>query len=609
MSKLAAALLAVVLAPCIVERLDAQVTIVRTLPPSSAPEAHAQWGAPAPEPAAALAAGRMQLSGRLSLGGSAGSDAAGDPTYGLITDSRLRLVQPLGAATTLQIDGTAVRKHSLDGVRQAYSSEIGLTAERFSLNAGGTFTRDETFTEGTAAASMGAAIKASASTTLMPSLPLTLSYLHNGKQAEGQTEVGLPVQSDSLTLSSVGSIGPVGLEVAGALNRVADTGLRLETLGTNGKLQATVPVLRTLSILARLTPSASRTEYAATGGIVSSTSIESGLGLLFPLLETLQIALIAGRIDTWSASEGIPGALPPHQVTWSGQLGAEARNLLGVSASPRWKIAKTVGGNLVNTVSLAGEWAAEREGFLKEARAGSELSFVNEDGGGFLESRDTWNAAVTMTPLEKMSMTASYSGSFDGGPGAASGASWSHKANARLSHEAGPLLDYKASAALESRYAEGVSTTTQQYAAGVDVKPCWGERQMLFTLSENVAIGTVALSKASFSASVPLVPSVITRYAFDWEWIDRATAGGGPGHAFRDLIGIAVSGARFPLSFSAEYALSHGYRGLRHDVEASLQFPFSGGLLLEGSLAISSFREDGASRLPFLFSLGFARRF
>lgn len=609
MSRLAVILCAAVVASSIVERLDAQVTVVRTLPSSSAPEAPAQWGAPRPEPAAALAAGRTQLSGRVSLGGSAGTDAAGDATYGLVTDSRLRLVQPLGATATLQIDGTAVRKNSLDGVQQSYTGEIGLTAERFSLNAGGSFASNTTLTEGVIATTMDAAIKASASTTVMPSLPITLSYLHNGKQAEGQTEAGLPVQSDSLKLSSAGSIGPVGIEVAGALDRSADAELRLETLGTNGRLQVTVPVMRTLSILARLTPSASRTEYAATGGIVSSTSIESGLGLLFPLFETLKISLIAGRVDTWSASEGIPGALPPYQVTWSGQLGAEARNRFGVSASPEWKIAKTVGGNLVNTVSLAGEWAAEREGFLKEARARGELSFVNGDGGEFLESRDTWSAAVAMTPLEKMSLTASYSGSFDGGPGAAAGASWSHKANAQLSHEPDALLDYTANAALEARHAAGVSTATQRYAAGVNVKPRWGERQLLFSLAETVTISTAALSKASCSVSVPLVPSVVTRYALDWEWIDRTTADGGPGHAFRHLAGVSVSDASLPVSFSAEYAFSHGYRGLRHDLEASLRFPFSRGLLLEGSLALGSFQDDGVPRLPFLFSLALVYRF
>ncbi len=214
-----------------------------------------------------------------------------------------------------------------------------------------------------------------------------------------------------------------------------------------------------------------------------------------------------------------------------------------------------------------------------------------------------------MTPLEKMSLSASYSGSFDGGPGAAVSSAWSHKASAQLSHEPDPLLDYKASAAVSGQNTTAGTTLNQEYSAGVNLKPQGNLRQYLFGLAETFTISTEALSKASFTTSVPITAAVNARYAFDWEWIDHVAAGAGAGHNFRHLLAVAVSGENLPVSFTAEYAFSHGYRGFRHDLDAGLRFPFSDAFVLEGALAFGSFEESGVPRLPFLFSLGLAYEF
>lgn len=607
MKALVRILFALLLASGIGSRLDAQVTIVRAMPPSSAPEVQAQWSAPQPGPQAAIAAARTQLSGQVSLGGSAGRTAPGDLAYGFLTDSRIRLVQPFGPDSALQLDAKAVRKNLVDGVQQAYAAEMALLSEKLSLSAAGTFTGSERIVGGSSETAMDAAIKASASTTIMPALPMSLDYLHNWKQGEGATDAGLPVQTDSLKLSSVGAIGRVGVELSGAFDRGVDSTLDLESLGTSGRLQLTVPALPFLAVLARLSPGAARTTYTSAGGTTASTSLESNLGLLLLLADAVRLSLIAGRVDTWASAEGMPDEPPPYQLTWNGELGAEVRNRAGFSASPAWKIAKTVGGNLSNTLSLSGAWTAEEQGLLKEARLAAELSLVNEEGGGFLESEDTWSAAVALTPVEKMSLSASYSGSLQAI--AAEVPSWSHKASVKLGHEPAPILDYRATAAITGRSAASGAAVTQEYAAAVNLKPRWGERTLLFGLAETVSIADLSLSKASYAMAIPVVPAASARYGFEWEWIDQTMPGGAAGHAFRHLFGVEMNGERLPVRFSAEYAFSHGYRGFRHDVNACLQFPFSRTFVLESALALSSFEESGAQRFPMLFSLGLAYRF
>lgn len=590
-------------------RLEAQVTIVRTLPQSSTPEVTAQWTAPRPEAPAALVAGRTVLAGRISLGGSAGIDALGEATYGFLTDSRIRLVQPLGPAAGVQLDANAMRKNTLDGVQQAYAAEVGLRSERFSLSAAGTFTWNEATVEGSSRTTMDAALRAALAATFLPALPITLSYLHNGKQAEGQADAGLPLQSDSLKLSSIGTIGPIGVELAGAFDRATNADLDVETLGANGRLQLTVPALPFLSVLARVSPAYARTDYTASAASIASTSLESNLGLLFPLSDALQLALIAGRIDAWSEAEGTAAAPPPYQITWNGELGAEVRGGSGFSASPALKIAKTVGGVWRSALVLAGEWAPPPEGLLRSARAEGRLSLTSADGGAFLETEDAWSLDLAFSPLERMNLSASYGGSFDGGPAVTEGPAWSHKASARLDHEPDPSFAYRASAALTSRRTAAGGAVTQEYAAAATYKPQWNFRQYLFGLAETVTISTVALGKTSLTAAVPIVPSLNARCAFDWEWIGETAPGEGAGHQFRHLLGAAVSGQRLPLAFSAEYAFSHGYRGVRHDVTAALRFPFADSFVLEGNLAFGSYEEGGASRLPLLFSLGLAYQF
>jgi len=126
----------------------------------------------------------------------------------------------------------------------------------------------------------------------------------------------------------------------------------------------------------------------------------------------------------------------------------------------------------------------------------------------------------------------------------------------------------------------------QQYQAGFTLKPQWNFKIFAVDLSETLAVsngssGDDILSTAALNVSIPLLADVGTRYGAQWEWINRAAPGEGPGSNFRYIAGVSVAGQAAPFTFDAEYTLSHGYRGLRHDVSSGLEVPFQRGFILE----------------------------
>jgi hypothetical protein len=58
-----------------------------------------------------------------------------------------------------------------------------------------------------------------------------------------------------------------------------------------------------------------------------------------------------------------------------------------------------------------------------------------------------------------------------------------------------------------------------------------------------------------------------------------------------------------PLSLSTDYQVTHGFRGVRHDLSANLDVPFKRGFALKGEASFSHFTEEGATVSPFLFGL------
>ena len=187
--------------------------------------------------------------------------------------------------------------------------------------------------------------------------------------------------------------------------------------------------------------------------------------------------------------------------------------------------------------------------------------------------------------------------------------SWNHKMETTFSHSPDPLLDYRAAISLSNNQEEeSEGLWKHQYQAGLTLKPRWNLRLYSVDLSETLAVtnsssGDDLLSTAALNVSVPITEAVASRYGARWEWINRTAPGEDPGNYFSYTAGLSVAGGAAPFTFNAAYAFSHGYRGLRHDVNSGLQVPFRRGFSLEGLFTLSSYDDAGGSALPFL--LGF----
>ena len=133
-------------------------------------------------------------------------------------------------------------------------------------------------------------------------------------------------------------------------------------------------------------------------------------------------------------------------------------------------------------------------------------------------------------------------------------------------------------------------------------------------LAETVAItngssGNDVLSTAALNVTVPLAPAVGTRLGTRWERINRTAPGEDPGNNFYYSAGLSVAGESAPFSLNVQYSVSHGYRGIRHDVGSELLVPFRSGFALEGVFSLSSYQEDGGDSLPFLAGLNLVYEF
>jgi hypothetical protein len=145
----------------------------------------------------------------------------------------------------------------------------------------------------------------------------------------------------------------------------------------------------------------------------------------------------------------------------------------------------------------------------------------------------------------------------------------------------------------------------------VTLLPRWNLKVYTVSLGENVAFSqelTTAtepyvLVKTFSSVAVPITLFLQLRYDFTWEWVNQVSEGGSPGNAFQHLTGLTLAGGDLPFSLTAGYQIGHGFRGLRHDLNAILDVPFDRGFGLKGEASFSHYTEEGSTVSPFLLGL------
>ena len=298
----------------------AQVSVIRQLPQSAVKQGIASWSEPYPEPAAVRAMGQAQFTGRISVGGRGGQNPAGETLYDVATDSRITLIQPLGLGGALALDAAALRTKSATDENQNYRGSLSLDFERLQFDVAGGYSQSLTPIVAIEKEDSDAYVEASLSSGLLETLPMSLSYKSSWTErkddATPQTESS---RSDQLTFKAAGTVGRIGVELGGSLDHNDDREAQSETLGTGGDLRITVPVGETLALQATAVPNFNRSESAPLS--LSSTSLESGMGILWTVVEDLETRLLASRVDSWAEGSGV--TFENYQTTWKAEIGLD----------------------------------------------------------------------------------------------------------------------------------------------------------------------------------------------------------------------------------------------------------------------------------------------
>jgi len=592
-----------------------EVTLIRKIPDSGEHQVDAQWTKPRPQVEQTV--GQTEFSARIMLGGQGGGDGTGEPVYDLYTDSTLSLAQPLGSTAMMNIGGAALRKLYLDGREQSYSANVDLTAERWSLDLNGSYgdsARSLTETSGVSTVDVekektDLLLASTLNAAFIPTLPMSLSYQHSMSQ---DSEDGSSIEDtviDAADFLAQGTLGTVGLELGGSVEHSVDGITDQETLGAGGNLSVNFPVLPFLHLRPGIAPLYSRTDYV-NGDYTSSTTLDSDLGLYFPLTEVLEFRLVAGIANTWPEDQdGKKQSL----ATWQGETGVEWQPESGYFTSAAYSLSSTFQSGAEPNQSHQGDlslgWRNPGErGTMQNVEAGTDFSIQFDDSGDLVNADGHWSAGVALQPVKTMSLSNSYSGSINK---STTPAVWTHQLKSELSHAPDPLLNYQLAATVTDSISEEIHSLITDGLGQVTLLPRWNLKVYTVSLGENVAFSRelpdgaepYILAKTFSSVAVPITSFLTVRYDFTWEWVNQTSEGGPSGNAFLHLTGLTLSGENLPFSLTTDYQIGHGFRGLRHDLGANLDVPFDRGFGLKGEASFSHYTEEGATVSPFLFGL------
>ena len=596
-----------------------EVTLIRKIPDSGEHQVDAQWTKPRPQVEQTV--GQTEFSARIMLGGQSGGDANGENVYDLYTDSTLSLTQPLGAAAVMNIGGSALRKRYLDGREQSYSATVDLRAERWSLDLNGSYgdsARTLTETSGVSTVDVekektDLLLASTLNAAFIPTLPMSLSYQHSMSE---DSEDGSSIEDtvvDAADFLAQGTLGTVGLELGGSVEHSVDGITDQETLGAGGNLSVNLPILPFLHLRPAVAPLYSRTD-SISGDYTRSTTLDTDLGLYFPLSEVFEFRLVAGIANTWS-SDRVSGSVTdyPSQATWKGETGLEWQPESGYFTSATYSLSSTFESGADPNQSHQGDlslgWRNPRErGTLQNVETGTDFSMQFDDTGDLVSADGHWSAGVDLQPVKTMSLSNSYTGSINKSE---TPAVWTHQLESELSHAPDPLLNYQLAARVTDSISEEIHSLTADGLGQVTLLPQWNLKVYTVSLGENLAFSQelpdaaepYLVAKTFSSLSVPLASFLKVRYDFTWEWVNQISEGGPSGNAFQHLAGLTLAGDDLPFSLTTEYQIGHGFRGLRHDLNANLEVPFDRGFGLTGEASFSHYTEEGATVSPFLFGL------
>jgi len=607
--------LGVLLAALVPFRSWGQVQIIRELPQTGENQAQADWHPPLPSQQAPSPERGVQFGGRVSIGASGGVNDSGAQTFDTLLASNLSLLVPAGGSSGFLLSSNASRTPRLDGLDQAYKGGVKLTFDTWQAEVAGGWVDHESSQPGSSSSDSTGDAHAALTLGIIPTLPISATYSYQRLTQAQSDSTGASSQTRNegqhqAQLKATGTLGTVGVDSGASFSSVTDDAQNSQTTGFGGNVGVTVPLASFVKVYATLVPRYDATTYSQTGNNATNTSLESDAGFIFPLSDSFSFRVGAARIDQWSAQSG-PSAntdptVLPYSVTWKGTAGVEVKQQTGISASSNYGFGKTVGGPYINSLDANVAWHGQKDDALKEAAVGGSDSISVDDSAAVVNNQASWKASLQFGDQGALAGGASYVGSADG----ISQVSLTNTAHANISHQVTPQISYALAGDLSSSQGPDIqSTLIQSSQAKLTVAPKFGDRVVTFTADDTLALDLMAspstiVSKAGAGVSVPLLSFLTTRYRFDWEWDSLPFAGAAAADSnFRNALGVTLSGQGLPFTLSTEYALSFGFRGLRHDGTLSVSAALWKGFAVEGSLAVGEYDLNGAPAYPFLASL------
>ncbi len=626
-----------------------EVKIVRTVPKSAQNTVEATWSKPTPKPAKITGAGKTQFSGRLSLGGSGGINTSGKQLYDFFSDSHFLLIQPLDAMGNLAFSGKAFRKNIINGMNQNYLAKVTLSMEKLHFSSGITYTEKQNIVEQLNTDEINTIINASLNMSYIETFPIALSYTHKILQKkEGQEQPTTLTEDnfgDFATFKMLGNIGGFNLSISSNFDNRVDNTKKMTNTGLFSALSVTSPLISFVKVEASLSPTITTVRYTETQNETSSTTLDSGIGLIFPLSQSITLTTRGGRIDSWINQRGTDvGTYKPYVYAWKASSDLEYKSDSGLSAKTEYRL-KSTESNFTHQASISGGFypAGQQTGSLstsdgktnKLSTASTEwlekvtlkgtLDQEFDSSWKLNNNKLSWTTDIGINPMKKMNVSGKYSGSMIG----ITGYDWLNAGSVSFKHQPDPMLLYGVGAGLKSLiYSNNASSLTQNYSANLTLTPQWNLRVYTFGIGEVLSLidsknqdtgsafstsSRQILSKLSYDMGIPILAFLQTRYHLTWEWLNgettQVTTNTTSGNNFQHIFGLTISGKPIPFTLTTTYALSHGTRGIRHDLNSTLNFPFGKSFSLEGRFSLSYYKENESEKLPFLAGLNLAYEF
>lgn len=598
---------------CFPPKSGAEVTIIRTLPETGVNKAEANWKPPLQSPDAEAATATVRpkrFEGRLIIGGYGSGSADSVSIDDWSTDSQLTYSGSVGQEGLLNMQAQAFRNNGIDRFDQRYLGAVGYSSSAFSFNLNGSYDQNEAETIDGSSLQQEGQIAVNFSTAEDVRFPLSLNYSSTWDSQEYSSS-GTDALDDrkeedhSLSLASEIPLGPLELNLDGGFDIHHNRLSEVSSLGYGGTLAAKYPLTQTIGLYAGIAPNYSETEYQLDDRSSREAALANDAGFLFFFSENFEGEVLARRTDAWRSDPDFSTDELSHTSIWGGESRWTLRYPEELTSTAEYMLSREAGGSISQDLHGSSVWEQE-EGLLR--RAGVESRFLQswgeESSGSDLTELTTvkWGGFVVLEPADTISIATDYTGSRSESTDLA----LQHDISSDFSHV--PMEGFSYGFGGAYSYWEESSDVTSSYSGqgNLNLSPVFGYRRVDFRLSELFELeddnnARNLLSKSSFSSSVPITEQVKLRYLFSWEWIDLAVSGAAEGSAFLHSAGFSLSGPRIPFTVKSSYLVGHGFRGVQHQVDTSVEVPLMKSFSLISELSYR-YAETVSYETPFLFS-------